>query len=274
MNARAEQLGAKNTHFVTPNGLHDDNHYTTAYDLAMIARGAMKNEEFRKIVTTLRYTISKTNKSDTRVLQNPNKLLYSKSEISVNGVIRPIKYDGAMGIKNGYTSEAGRCLVAEAKRGNMKLISVVLKTTDIGAFSDSIALLDFGFQNYENISVIKKGDSLGKINVMKGAARNVEIVAAKSSYLTVSKKIASKVNTKVVIDHKIEAPLSEGQKVGKVEIYIGSILVGEVDAVTAGQVDRGGFLSAIGIPDNFSHFLIVLFVISVLIILKWRRRFL
>lgn len=266
MNAKAKELGAKNTNFVTPNGLHDDNHYTTAYDLAMITKGAMKNKEFRKIVTTLKYTIPETNKSDARVLHNPNKLLYSKTKISVNGVLKPLKYEGATGIKNGYTSEAERCLVAGAKRENIELISVVLKTTATGKFADSIALLDYGFENYKSVPAIKKGESLGKIKVIKGAVRNVEIVAAKSSYLTrLQNKADLKVNTKVMIDNEVAAPVSKGQKVGKVEIYTGNILVDAVDVVTVKQVDKGGILSVIGIPDSFSHILkIALLVIIVL----------
>ncbi len=266
MNARAKELGAQNTNFVTPNGLHDDNHYTTAYDLAMITKEAMKNNEFRKIVTTLKYTIPETNKSDARVLHNPNKLLYSKTKILVNGVLKPLKYEGATGIKNGYTSEAERCLVAGAKRENIELISVVLKTTATGKFADSIALLDYGFENYKSVPAIKKGDSFGKIKVIKGAVRNVEIVAAKSSNLTILQNKADlKVNTKVMIDNEVAAPVSKGQKVGKVEIYTGNILVDAVDVVTAKQVDKGGILSVIGIPDSFSHILkIALLVIIVL----------
>ncbi|WP_312648299.1 D-alanyl-D-alanine carboxypeptidase family protein [Aminipila sp.] len=266
MNARAKELGAQNTNFVTPNGLHDDNHYTTAYDLAMITKEAMKNKEFRKIVTTLKYTIPETNKSDARVLHNPNKLLYSKTKILVNGVLKPLKYEGATGIKNGYTSEAERCLVAGAKRENIELISVVLKTTATGKFADSIALLDYGFENYKSVPAIKKGDSFGKIKVIKGAVRNVEIVAAKSSYLTILQNKADlKVNKKVMIDNEVAAPVSKGQKVGKVEIYTGNILVDAVDVVTVKQVDKGGILSVIGIPDSFSHILkIALLVIIVL----------
>lgn len=266
MNARAKELGTQNTNFVTPNGLHDDNHYTTAYDLAMITKEAMKNKEFRKIVTTLKYTIPETNKSDARELHNPNKLLYSKTKISVNGVLTLLKYEGATGIKNGYTSEAERCLVAGAKRENIELISVVLKTTATGKFADSIALLDYGFENYKSVPAIKEGDSFGKIKVIKGAVRNVEIVAAKSSYLTILQNKADlKVNTKVMIDNEVAAPVSKGQKVGKVEIYTGNILVDTVDVVTVKEVDKGGILSVIGIPDSFSHILkIALLVIIVL----------
>lgn len=276
MNARAKELGAKNTNFVTPNGLHDDNHYTTAYDLAMITREAMKNKEFRKIITTLRYTIPETNKSNIRELKNPNKLLYSKSKLLVNGTIKSIKYDGATGVKNGYTSEAGRCLVASAKRGGIELISVVLNTTADGKFADSIALLDYGFDNYKSIAAVKKGESFGKIKVSKGAVRNVEIVADKSSYVTTSaKKSDSEINTKLVVDGRLQAPLAKGQKVGTIKIYKGSKLVDKVDVVTAAQVYKGGILSGIGIPDRISHALgiagLILIFLSAILLFRHKR---
>lgn len=277
MNVRAKELGAKNTNFVTPNGLHDNNHYTTAYDLAMITREAMKNKKFRKIVTTLKYTIPVTNKSDARVLKNPNKLLFSKKIISVNGISRPIKYAGATGIKNGYTSEAGRCLVAGATRDHMELISVVLNTTATGKFADSIALLDYGFENYKNMLAIKKGESLGEIRVSKGAVNKVKIVSSESSYLIMPKEKADlKVNRKVVLNHNIEAPVKKGEMVGKVEIYKGDMLTDVVDAVTVEKVNKGGPLSLIGIPDHISRILaMILLAIIVLFsvfILKHKRR--
>lgn len=268
MNERAKELGAKNTHFVTPNGLPNDNHYTSAYDLAMIAKGAMQNQEFRKLVTTLKYTIPQTNKSAARELKNPNKLLYSKAKISVNGVMRPFKYKGATGIKNGYTDEAGRCLVASAKRGDRELISVVLNTSADGKFADSIALLDYGFDNYKSELAIKKGESVGNIKVIKGAASSVDVVAAKSAYVSVFDENTeeSQIRSKVIIDHEIKAPVAKGQQVGKVEIYKGNDLVDQVDAVAAKSVDQGGFLSTFGIPDWVTH--MVLGVIALLVILK------
>lgn len=267
MNARAKDLGAQHTHFVTPNGLPNDNHYTSAYDLAMIAKGAMQNQEFRKLVATLKYTIPQTNKSAARELKNPNKLLYSKAKISVNGVLRPFKYKGATGIKNGYTDEAGRCLVASAKRGDRELISVVLNTSADGKFADSIALLDYGFDNYKRELAIKKGESIGNIKVVKGTVRSVDVVAAKSAYVSVfgENTEASKVRSKAAIDQEVKASVAKGQKVGKIEIYRGNDLVDQVDAVAAKSVDQGGFLSTFGIPDWVAH--IVLGIIAILAVL-------
>ncbi len=250
MNARAQALGANNTNFVSPNGLPDDHHYTTAYDLGLIAKEAMKNSEFQKIVITLKYTIPQSNKSDARILQNPNYLLS--------------KYEGATGIKTGYTSEAGRCLVAGAKRGNMELISVVLKSTAAARFSDAISLLDYGFENYKSIVAVKKGDFVGEIRVSRGEVRHAQIDAGESSYLTVPKQTnESTVSTKVLIEGTIRAPITKGQKVGTVEIFQGSTLVGEVDAVVSENVDEGGPLSAIGISDRTTTILGIILLMMI-----------
>lgn len=126
MNEKAKEVGAKNTHFVNPNGLHDEKHVTTAYDLAMIARYCMRNETFRHYVGTYHYVIPATNKQQERPMYNTNRMLYDeKTKVTVGGEQRGCKYEGITGIKTGYTSNAQGCLVASAKRGNMELIAVV-----------------------------------------------------------------------------------------------------------------------------------------------------
>jgi len=130
MNFNAEKIGAKNTHFSNPHGLPDPiNHYTTAYDLALIASYAMGNPEFVKIVSTRDYTVNFINRNSLKVT-NTNKLLKS--------------YPGINGIKTGYTNDAGDCLVAGAKRNGVQLIAVVLNDDD--RWIDAANLLDYGFQ--------------------------------------------------------------------------------------------------------------------------------
>lgn len=269
MNERAKELGAKNTHFVNPNGLHDDAHLTTAYDLAMIAKEAMKNKTFRKFVTTYRYIIPKTNMQDTRYLYNTNRLLYDKkTKVLVNGVERPAKYAGVTGIKTGYTSHAGGCLIAGAKRNGTELIAVVMKSTDEGRFADSIALLDYGFANYKSTKAMDKGSVLGEIKVSRGSVRKVEVVAKDSAYATLPIEASEDiVRTKVVLDKKVKAPVTLGQKVGEVKIYAGNELVGHVDAVTTKKIPKGGVLSIIGLSDAAAHVLETVFAAVIGIIL-------
>jgi serine-type D-Ala-D-Ala carboxypeptidase (penicillin-binding protein 5/6) len=130
MNQESRKLGATHSHFVNPNGLHDPNHYTTANDLAVIAAEAMKNSTFRKTVNSQIYS------DQSIVYKNRNELLDTES---------PYYYEGANGIKTGFTDEAGYCLVSSASRNGKQFIAVILKSTKEDVWKDSIALLDKGF---------------------------------------------------------------------------------------------------------------------------------
>lgn len=146
MNAKAKELGCKNTNFVNANGLHDDNHYTSAYDMALIAREAMKNETFRKITATKSYVIPTTNKSDEEFpMANHQQLLL--------GYKLTKKYDACIGGKTGYTNAARNTLVSFANKDGLELICVVMKSTPTDQYKDTIKLFDFGFNNYEAFSV-------------------------------------------------------------------------------------------------------------------------
>ena len=146
MNAKAKQLGCKNTNFVNANGLHNDNHYTSAYDMALIAREALKNETFRKITATKSYVIPKTNKSDEEFpMANHQQLLL--------GYKLTKKYDACIGGKTGYTNAARNTLVSFASKDGIDLICVVMKSTPTDQYKDTIKLFDFGFDNYESFSV-------------------------------------------------------------------------------------------------------------------------
>ncbi len=137
MNDKANELGAYNTNFTNPNGLHDNNHYTTAYDLALISKYAMKNNVFRQIASSKKYEAKSLN----TVLYNKNKVVH--------------QYEYGSGIKIGYTKTAGRCLVASAKKDETEIIVVVLN--DNSWFQDSYKIFDWAFRNYNNMKIIDKG---------------------------------------------------------------------------------------------------------------------
>ncbi len=249
MNEKAKELGAKNTNFRNPNGLHLEGHVTTAYDLAMIAKGAMENPTFRKYVSTYKYTIQPTNKQqEPRYLYNTNRLLYdTRTKVSANGVIRPAKYDGVTGIKTGYTGEAGGCLVSGAAREGTELIAVDMKSTDSGRFGDAIALLDWGFQNYHSVKILNKGTDMGTIKVSKGAEKKVSLVTETDGYATLPISQNAKSLKKVVkLADKIEAPVQDGQVVGSINFFQGEILMSSVNIVAAQAVKEGALLSILG----------------------------
>ncbi len=251
MNRRAKELGAENSNFVNPNGLHDEAHVSTAYDLALIAREGMKHQEFRDAVSTYKYYIPATNKQDERYLYNANRLLYdTKRKVTVNGVSRPIKYDDAIGIKTGYTPEAGNCLIAGAKRGETELIAVVLDSG--GLYQDAISLLEYGFDNYKSVPVMTAGTELGEVPVKKGKVKTVKAVADRDIIATMSMgTLDNSIAKKTEMIEDLRAPVKKGQKVGTVKIYdVNETLLGEFDAVAAADVEEGGFLSAVGISDK------------------------
>lgn len=144
MNARAAELGAAGSHFVNANGLPDDNHYSTAYDLALITREALKHPEFRKFAGTHQYIIPATNKNNSRTVTHKNYMFVLNNT-----------YDGAFAGKTGWTEEAGKCLMTVAERDGVTLICVVLKCAGQmdAEFSDSTALFDYGFNNFRRVSI-------------------------------------------------------------------------------------------------------------------------
>ena len=141
MNERAAEIGCQNTHFVTPNGLHDDNHYTTAYDMALITREALKNDTFREVAGTLSYTVPETNLADeTRSLWNGNKMI---------NPAEPYYYEYCEGGKTGYTTKANNTLVTFAKKDGLELICVILDCDGFKyTYTDSKALYNYCYNNY------------------------------------------------------------------------------------------------------------------------------
>ncbi|MCQ2979038.1 MAG: hypothetical protein MJ245_04495 [Clostridia bacterium] len=154
-NKKLSEIGAFDSNFTSPSGLHKDTHYTTAYDLMLIARAAYKNEAFREIFSTISYTIPKTNKSGEREVYNTHKMLYKTS---------PYHIDGVTGGKTGFTDEAGHCLVTFFENENgMKLLAVTMNASTY--FNDTVHLLNYFNDNYETKTYFKKGDHFTTIPV-------------------------------------------------------------------------------------------------------------
>lgn len=157
MTERAAQLGCTDTVFLTPHGLPKDGHFTTAYDLALIAQEAMKHDLFREIVSTRRASIPWEGRSYQRILNNKNKLLST--------------YEGATGIKTGYTKAAGRCLVFGAKRDGLEVIGVVLRCSDW--FDEAARLMDAAFERYEMFTAFEEGETVRVLPVEEGTQETV-----------------------------------------------------------------------------------------------------
>ena len=266
MNERAKELGATSTTFVNPNGLHAEGHLTTVHDLAMIAKGCMENETFRTICSTYYHYIPATNEQDERHIYNRNRLLYDdKTLVPVNGVNVPAKYEGAIGVKTGYTSHAGGCLVAAAERDGTYLIAAVMKSTDDGRFGDCIALFDYGFTGYHTVKAVDIADDMGRTKVEHGAVSDVGLKLASDAYVTLPIEASSSVlSTKLVLNETIKAPVKKGDELGRLEVYEGGDhLLTSVSVLAAEDVGDGTMLSVFGIENRTAY---IIYTVSGIII--------
>lgn len=270
MNTRAAELGAKNTHFETPNGLPNEAHVTSAYDLALIAQEAMKNETFRKIVSTESYNIPPTElQPETRYLHNTNKLLVSTSKVYVDGVKRECKYEGILGIKTGYTKAAQSCLVAGAQRDGMEVIGVILRSTPDSQYPDMIKLLDHGFAKYKAVKLLSAGDVVGSVSVQSGSSGSVKLMVDDDIYVSVLKD-GSEDQSDIKAEYKIDAedmtaPVEMGTAAGTVTVMLDGKELGEYEVYTAEKVGlssmRSVFNKISGIKDIHIPWVAVIIVI-------------
>jgi D-alanyl-D-alanine carboxypeptidase (penicillin-binding protein 5/6) len=256
---RAAQMGATHTVFKNPNGLNNvTGHVTTARDLALICNEAMKNATFREVVATAKVTIPATNLSPERKYASTNKLLYdTKTKLVVNGVERTPKYDGILGIKTGETSTAGLCVVAAAEREGTSLLAVVLDAPDKDArFADSIALLDYGFDNYYTYEAIKDGTIVDKVAVYGSSKLKVGAVVAGGYFITLPKEAsASLVTSKIQLKEQLKAPMKKGDQLGTISFYLAGDKVGETPITAVEDVKSGGPWTAFGISDLLAYIL-------------------
>lgn len=219
MNKKAKELGAENTNFMNPHGLHHNNHYTTAYDLALITQAALKDKTFREIVSS-RYWVADRNTYQHFV--NKNKLLTT--------------CEGGDGVKTGYTTRSGRCLVASATRDNMQLIAVTLN--DPNWFNTTKDLLDASFEKYHGHFAFEKGELIDVLPVQDGKKDEVNLVAASSVVIPLEETEEESIRTVVDIPNYISAPVMKGQRIGKLYTYFGDKLVAETELLANDDIEK------------------------------------
>lgn len=203
MNERAEALGLQNSHFVNPSGLQDENHYSSAYDLAMIAREALTHPLFREIVSAKTYQAERQGADAYKYFYNKNKTMF--------------QYEGATGVKIGYTMAAGRCLVASAKREGTELIAVVLN--DRQWFDDAYKLLDYGFERFESVRIAAGETPLISTAVMEGDKATVKIGAAEDVTCVEVEGESSDLSIVYDVPDAVKAPVERWERAGKMDIY-------------------------------------------------------
>ncbi|MGI5852834.1 MAG: D-alanyl-D-alanine carboxypeptidase family protein [Bacillota bacterium] len=222
MTMKAREMGALNTQFRNAHGLRAAGHYSTAYDLAVLARNAMQNKTFASLVSTRESQLTWEEKEQVRALRNTNRLLWT--------------LDGADGVKTGTTNQAGRCLVASATRGGRRLIAVVLHSDD--RWGDAIRLLEYGFQNFSLCWGAREGQVVARVPVKGGNTRELWLVPRSALCVPVRNDDSSSVRRVLEVPEQVSAPIRKGAVVGRVSLVSGDSELYSVDLIAANAVKR------------------------------------
>ena len=224
MNKKADELGLKNTHFSNVNGLPVPNHYMSAYDVALIAKEAVRHPLYLELCTIKEHWL----RDGKNWLVNTNKLLWW--------------YKGADGLKTGWTEEAKYCFVGTAKRDDLRLISVVFATPEPRShLRESMKLMDWGYANYAAFPAVEKNAIVEQLKVNKGDEKGVQLIAADDLILLIEKGQNKNIQKKIIVNSNVSAPIHEGQKCGELIVVRDNKELGRVDLVAEKSVAKAGF---------------------------------
>ena len=199
MNKKAREIGCRNTHLVTPNGLHAKGHYSSAYDLCVMARYAFRYGVFNEAIKTRKHTL------ESRTINKDDLVVFTQSKFLK-------EYPGADGVKSGYVKEAGYCFVGSATRDGWRLVSAVLKSDNAGR--DTAAMMDYGFGNFEPFMVARAGRTCTQAEVTGGAAATVAVAPVRNLRVVVP-KTGARITTRFDLE-SVDAPIEKGAKLGTV----------------------------------------------------------
>ena len=272
MNQRAEELGCEGTHFANPHGFHDPDHYTTAYDITRFMKAAMEYDLFQTILTSPNYTLPANGVSEERIIRNTNAL-------TSNWTYTQYLYGPGTGGKTGTTDEAGNCLVETAQEGDMSLISVILGAeevklpdgkTDARQFSETIKLLEWGFDNFHRVTLSPEDTLVASVKVnLSSQADAVNVKPLGSVTRTLPKDIdLDKVEmTPSLFSEEVDAPVEAGQVLGTLVIKYEGTEYGTLDLVADTSVERSDFLYYKDQVETFFQNAGVKLVLAVVLIL-------
>ncbi len=224
MNKQAIKLGMTNSHFMNATGLPDKDHYTTANDLAILASALIRDFplEYRRLYSVKEYTYNKITQP------NRNRLLWLDSNVD--------------GMKTGHTDTAGYCLIASSKRGDSRLVSIVLgAVTEAMRASESQKLLNYGFQFYESTLVYKQAQTINTLRVFKGQDKTIAATLSKDFYLTLPKGDYPRVKANMTSQQPLIAPIKAGQEIGKISFSLDGKIISEQKLVAKKAIGEAGF---------------------------------
>ena len=219
MNEKAKSIGCLNTNFVNPNGIQDKNHYSTAYDLALIGKYSLKFSDIKRIAMVKQYTLPTTNKYD-----ETDRIFNATNGLINDDVLNKNYYEYATGLKTGYTDASGYCIVSTAKKDDKELIAVILNSDSISKrYSDCKTLFNYGFDNYDYITIQDEKAVIKQVEVENGSKSSKNLnVAVKDKIQVFAKKNSdlSKLEPNVEINENLKAPLAENTVIGKITYNI------------------------------------------------------
>lgn len=231
MNKRAQELGMNDTNFMNPNGLHEDGHVTSAYDIALMSRELVKHQKIFDYISKYMVDVYVGKKNNVlRSLTNKNKMIRF--------------YEGFIdGIKTGYTRQAMYCISLSAKKNNLRLISVIMGAPDVPIRTkEAKKLLDYGFANYSSYSVAKSGDVITELPVSKGDKNNIKIVSNKEISVLIKKGEDKNIRKEIKLPEILVAPIEKNQQIGEMLIYKDDKEIAKFPLVSSIDVNKSSFI--------------------------------
>ena len=274
MNKKASQIGCKNTHFVNPNGIHNEDHYSTVYDMSLIAQYAMKNQDFRNFVCRTSCSLPSTNiyTKDDRIFKTTNELLKESKSDNSNCF-----YNYANGIKTGYTKEANYCLAASAKKDNDEFIAITFgnKKENSGKSeraTDCINLFNYAINNYKEKKILSK-DTLVKqieINTYSYVGQSTEVqqldIVVQNDIVVKTAANIENISPKITLNNNLQAPIIKGTVVGKIECEVDGVIY------NSNLIANNNVLNSLYIQYVFYALLLMLFIIILLTFIHHKRK--
>lgn len=258
MNNRAAELGMSGTHFTNVHGLYDENHYSTAWDMAVLAMEAMKNPAFRELAATAKAVIPATNKTSQRTFISTNGLLSTQRYANYY-------YENAIGIKTGHTIEAGYSLVSAAQKGALEVVAVLMNAaSEDDRHFDSRNMLKYAIDNNKTVTGITKDEMVGEIKVRFGSGADHTTLSTDSDILVTIPEGANEedLKTELRIPEYLDAPVNQGDEVGTVEVVYQDKVVGSGRLIADGGVKR----HPLGFLMRFFSFLWSFMIVKILVI--------
>ena len=245
MNAKAADLGCENTHFVNPNGLHDPQHYTSAWDMYLITKAAMEYPDFMTICDTAAYTVPATN-------LNAERKLYTTNHLLSNWRVIGYRNTEAHGIKTGTTDAAGHCLVSSAMRGSLHFISVILGADrvvengvgNIRSFSETTRMFNYGFDNFTYKTIVEEKEVIQEVAVSLSKMDHVTVHPARDIEILLPKVLdAGDLERTITLEEPVDAPVEKGQKLGTMTLSYDGVTYATVDLLASFDVEASKLMT-------------------------------